>query len=299
MFTDAEKAQIAKQKEQGFKILVIGQPLSGRDVTKQTYASCIGLFGPIPTIDLLQKLKVAATLKIIPTFPIDANRNQFVKSALDAGADYLFFMDMDQTFTSDTILKLFEVISDERPIVGGMYFLKKDPYPPVLGRYVEWEEDTKPFEAYYKEKGFVKDDGTPLMSFRPITFYDKTNPFWVDVIGLGCVLMKAEVFKDVPYPWFKYTQDPRPGREHLQMDEVMWICAQWKKLGIPIWIDPRVQCGHITTLEVTDTLFQSCRDYQFAECAKEDPKHFDELSKLFIDVREEQANGQRFEKSCS
>ncbi len=293
---EAEKQIIEAHHAKGYKCLSIGVPLAGKDVPKLTFSSFLNMYNPLSMIDLLVKNKIMSMVKIVSTFPMDANRNEFAKNAIEAGVDYLLWLDMDQTFPADAITNLFEVISDERPIVGGMYYLKKEPYAPVLGRYVDWEESSLPHKEYYEQKGYVHSDGRPLMSWRPITFFDKTNPFQVDVIGLGCVLMKTSVFKDLTYPYFSYTQDPRPGQEYRQMDEVMPFCAQLKKLNIPIWIDPRVQCGHLTTLETNADLFQACRDAQFATCAKEDPAQFDKISKLFIDVREEQKNGTRFEQ---
>jgi hypothetical protein len=169
----------------------------------------------------------------------------------------------------------------------------------VLGRYVEWEEDMIQYRSYYEKKGFVHPDGRQLSSWRPVTYFDKTTPFQVDVIGLGCVLMKVEVFKNLEYPYFRYTQDPRPNRRKYMMDEVMHFCAQLKKQNIPIWIDPRVQCGHITTLETNSALYESCRDFQFAACARETPEKFaKEIQPLLIDVREEQKNAPRFEKTA-
>jgi hypothetical protein len=82
------------------------------------------------------------------------------------------------------------------------------------------------------------------------------------------------------------------------MDEVMPFCAQLSKKDIPIWIDPRVQCGHLGTIETNSFLYESCRDFQFSASARENPEKFNELTKLFVDVREEQKNGSRFEKAA-
>lgn len=292
-----EKALIAKHHEKGYKVLAIGVPLAGKDVPKQTFISWLNMYEPLIVTDLLVNKKIMTVVRVISNFPMDANRNKFARDCMEIGVDYSLWLDMDQTFPRDMIEKLFEVISDERPIVGGMYFLKKEPFPPVLGRYVEWESDALPFQDYYEKMGFVHPDGRPLMSWRPITYFDKTTPFQADVIGLGCVLMKHSIFQKLSYPYFYYTPDPRPGKEFLQMDEVMPFCAQLKKLDIPIWIDPRVQCGHIMTMDSNSEMFEACRDAQFLACAKEDPKHFDDISKLFIDVREEQKSHGRFEKS--
>jgi hypothetical protein len=292
-----EKELIDKQHEKGYKVLCIGIPLAGKDVPKQTFISWLNMYEPLLIADLLVNKKIVTMTKVISNFPMDANRNKFACNCIETGVDYMLWLDMDQTFPADMISKMLEVISEDRPIVAWMYYLKREPYPPVLGRYVPWDEDNLPYKDYYKKMGFVGENDVPLMTYRPITYFDKTTPFTVDVIGLGCVIMKTEIFKGMTYPYFYYTPDPRPGKEFLQMDEVMPFCAQLKKLNIPIWIDPRVQCGHLANLETNVDLFEACRDTRFNAHAKEEPEDFDRISKLFIDVREEQKSHGRFEKA--
>ena len=292
--TDSKKA-VEFHHERGHKVLMIGQPLAGTHtaVPKATYISCINLFNPLAMIDLLQRYKVASTIKILGDFPIDANRNRFVDDALAAGADYLMFMDMDMTFPSDALQNLFEIISDQCPIVSGMYFLKKEPYSPVMGRYVEWDDDLRPYKNAYDKLGFVHPDGRQLVMWRAFSYFDRHVPFRADVIGLGCVLMRAEVFKDLEYPYFHYSQDPRPEHKHKTMYEVMPFCAQLAKKNIPIFIDPRVQCGHITSIDSNVQIFESYRDSQFALTARQKPEEFHKIQKLLVDVREEKRNGSR------
>lgn len=295
-FIQAEKKAVKFHHEKGYKMLVVGQALAGgtTSVPKPTYMSCLNLFNPNSMLNLLEHQKVVTSIKILGDFPINANRNRFVRESVEAGADYLFFMDMDMTFPADTLERLFEIISDERPIVSGMYFLKYPAYTPVMGRYIDWTEELIPYKETYDKLGFVHPDGRQLAMWRAFTYFDKTFPFRADVIGLGCVLMKADIFRKMQEPekgWFYYTDDPREGKRQFTMDEVMPLCAQLAKNNIPIWIDPRVQCGHITAVESNVNLFEAHRDTTFATDAKENPEKFNEMSKLFIDVREEQRNG--------
>ena len=295
-----EKELVEEHHKRDHKILVVGQPLAGKDVPKATYMSCLNVLGPSAMIHLLEKHKVASTIKILGDFPMDANRNRFVEESIAAGADYLFFMDMDMTFPANALTNLFEVISDERPVVSGMYYLKREPYSPVMGRYVDWDDNMHKYKDEYYELGFVHPkSGDQLCMWRSFTYFDKTVPFTADVIGLGCVLMKTSVFKKMERPFFHYTRDPRPESGFKQMDEVMPFCAKMKKMGIPIYIDPRVQCGHIMTMESNVDLFSNYRDSSFGARAKMDPKGFDEMSRLFVDVREEQRNGSRIETQPS
>ena len=278
----------------GQKVLVVGQALAGAasmSVPKPTYMSCINMFNPNSLITLLQRHKVVSTIKVLGDFPIDVNRCRFVEDSIAGGADYLFFMDMDQTFPADTLDRLFEIISDDRPVVSGMYYLKMEPYSPVLGRYVDWDDELKKHKDAFDKLGFVHSDGRQLVMWRSFTYFEKTYPFQADVIGLGCVLMKTSIFKNLEKPYFRYTRDPRPEHPFATMDEVMPFCAQLKKQNIPIWVDPRVQCGHLINIESNNALFENYRNSSFELMAGKDPEKFEKMSKLFVDVREEQKHG--------
>ena len=66
--------------------------------------------------------------------------------------------------------------------------------------------------------------------------------------GLGCALIKTDIFKRIQYPYFKWThyQDGNVLSEDLN------FCERCKELSVPIYVDPRVACGHLfrTYMEV-------------------------------------------------
>lgn len=292
-FVHDEKKSAELHHKHGFKTLVIGQALAGAatSVPKATYMSMMNMINPNSMLNLLEKHQIVSSIKILGDFPIDTNRCRFVEDSVEAGADYLFFMDMDQTFPPNTIELLFESISDERPVVSGMYFLKQEPYSPVMGRYVDWDDEMLPYKDQFDKMGFVHPDGRQLVLWRAFTYFDRVGLFRADVIGLGCMLIKTSVFAHLEKPYFFYSRDPRPSMKHKVMDEVMPFCANLAKAGIPIWIDPRVQCGHLTQVESNREIYESFRDAQFAESAKREPEKFNALTELFIDVRKEQRDG--------
>jgi len=274
--------------------MVIGQPITGNFVPKKTYVSAINMLNPLSMIDLLNKHNVQTTLRVINDFPIDYNRNKFVDEALELGADYLMFMDMDMTFPSNMINNLLELISDEHPVVTGMYYIKRPPFRPVMGRYVDWDEELSKKKDHLDKLGFVKDDKQLLM-WCPVTYFDD-KPFEVDVIGMGCVLIKREVFEKLrkqpeeevkahPRAYFKYSPDPRKEESQNCISEDMFFCARVKKAGIKILCDPRVQCGHIMEMESNKDLYTASRDSSFKLSKEKDPKEYEEAMKQIIDVR--------------
>jgi GT2 family glycosyltransferase len=278
----------------GHKLLMIGQPITGNWIHKKTYASCMNVISPMPMIELLVKHQVATVVRVINDFPIDYNRNKFVDEAIAAGADYLMFMDMDQTFPTDTIAMLFDHISDENPVVAGMYFLKKEPFSPVVGRYTPWTESLFKNRQHLEKQGFVLDDSTPngqqLLMWQSVTYFDRNKgPFYADVIGMGCVLVKTDIFKKLSRPYFRYSYDPEKGDDTLmKLSEDMYWCAQLKKAGIPILIDPRVQCGHLMDMESNVDLYENHREAVFAHLKANKRHEYNKTKKAVLDVRSEQ-----------
>lgn len=290
------------------KLLMIGQPITGNWLHKKVYGSCMNVISPVVMFDLLMDYQVMTVARIINDFPIDYNRNKFVDEALAAGADYLMFMDMDMTFPARTIPMLFENLTDETPVVAGMYFLKKEPFSPVIGRYIDWTDNLLKAKDNLKKQDLWMDDGTEhgkqLIMYRSITYYDKEKgPFQADVIGMGCVLVKADVFKKLKRPYFRYSYDPEKGDPAWQkLSEDMYWCAQLKQAGIPIMIDPRVQCGHLMELESNTELYENHREMLIEHLRREKPEQLEKMMKEIIDVRSEQKeieNGDGAEKVVS
>ena len=59
---------------------------------------------------------------------VQKGRYQAVKQAQELGADYLFFLDSDQTVPSATVLRL---LSHKKDIVGATYSRRSLPFEPV------------------------------------------------------------------------------------------------------------------------------------------------------------------------
>ena len=73
-----------------------------------------------------------------------------------------------------------------------------------------------PYKEEFNKLGFVHPDGRQIVMWRSFTYWENTVPFKADVIGLGCVLMKTDVFKDLEKPYFRYVPDPRVNDERFK-----------------------------------------------------------------------------------
>lgn len=105
---------------------------------------------------------------------IDHARDRLAGQAVKERADYLLWLDTDMTFPAATLARL---VSHNLPVVAANY-RKRDFTAKVSSAHVLDSDTYKPIEP--------KDDGLEE----------------VDVVGFGVCLMKAEVFHDLPRPWF-------------------------------------------------------------------------------------------------
>jgi len=165
------------------------------------------------------KFKYELTIIVQNEGWIDTMRNLLVMQALDAGADYLLFLDTDMTFPEDTIvrmLKHFEEV-DDLEAVTGLYTWKKPPFLPHV--YHKLNKKTGKFKIA---------GGFPI---------DK--PFIVEGCGFGVVMVKREVFERVPKPWFKMEMDKD---DRVEYGEDLYFC---KYARMKMWCDPNINCQHL------------------------------------------------------
>lgn len=132
--------------------------------------------------------------------------------------DYLFAVDSDIAFPKHT-LKNF--ISADKDIISGLY-IQRIPDTHTLEVYMDTPDGgctNIPYELI-KDRGIVEVAGC----------------------GFGCVLVKGEVFKKIPYPHFVY----REALKHSDtVSEDIDFCMKARKAGFKIWADSSIQCEHI------------------------------------------------------
>lgn len=128
-------------------------------------------------------------------------------------ATHLLFLDDDMLFPKNGLIRL---LSHDLPVVSGFYVGRNPPHLPVAYRKVDenqWIPITK-FCAGLQE---------------------------VDALGAGFLLIKTEVFKDWPRPWFEFSD---------KMGEDMYFCEEAKRRGFSIYLDFDVQCRHLASIPV-------------------------------------------------
>lgn len=145
--------------------------------------------------------------------------------------DYMMWIDSDIAFTTKQFFSLLEMDKD---IASGWYAQPGGLYTPVVKTM---------------DDDFFKNNG----SYQFLTTEDMSkykDPFTVDYIGFGWVLIKRGVFESIEYPWFA----PKLLKigEDIQdvCSEDVSFCHDAKAAGFEIWLDPACRVGHEKTLTI-------------------------------------------------
>ena len=155
---------------------------------------------------------------------VEHGRSIMIDKFLETDCDYLFTLDADILFLEQKDV-LDALISQNKPIVGGIYVYKRKPCLPVyrpLDLQKTWEVE-KVFPDNYK---FV----IPKACFE------------VQWMGNGCKMIKREVVEAVK----KIIKVPN--LPMIYKDE--YISEDWamdqraRELGYSVWADPSIKLGH-------------------------------------------------------
>lgn len=167
--------------------------------------------------DLIIPEGYVATFQYFWGYQVDQVRNLIAHWAIQNEFDYVFSVDSDISFPPDTLARM---LSHNKDIVSGIYIqripgkhcieiMRKNAHGGVT--HVDW--------ADIKGQGLVPIDGC----------------------GFGCVLVKIEVYKSIPYPHFLY----HSAIDHAHtLSEDVHFCNQARDRGFTLWADTDIVCDH-------------------------------------------------------
>ena len=61
--------------------------------------------------------------------------------------------------------------------------------------------------------------------------------------GMGCALIRTDVFRELTYPWYDWVNYGDANRGMLSED--LYFCSLCHISHIPVYTDVRVGCGHL------------------------------------------------------
>ena len=151
------------------------------------------------------------------------NRNLLVKKFLQIKCDYILFCDSDIVPPTNIL----EMIRDDKDIVVPVNFTFKngDLVPLILKKNKQgYEIDKKAID-------------------------DKNHLIEIEITGLGCMLIKREVFDKIKKPYFQFIYD-EDGL--IKRGEDFNFCEKMRKAGYKIYVDKRFMTNHFSTVNLKE-----------------------------------------------
>src|SRR6266540_1786297 len=127
--------------------------------------------------------------------PIDEARNWFAQKAIENKAKYMFFWDEDVLIPAHALRELM-YIAENHPkvgVIGGIYCLKSERPEPLV---------------------FKGNGNGPCWDWKVGEVFECT------AIGMGCTLIRTDIFKDIEFPWFRSVDDLSPYLDNIPSGEV-------------------------------------------------------------------------------
>lgn len=153
---------------------------------------------------------------------IDYNRDRIAQRAISENTDYVLMIDSDMVYphtVADTL------ISRDKDVIGCVY------YSPSHDTNTGENTVVRPMLFDYNQK---------TQQFHPWPKCDKEEPFQIDAIGTGLMLIKIKVFKKIKQPWFFFFE-----RRGEILGEDLGFCLQCMAKKVEVWVDPTVEAGHV------------------------------------------------------
>lgn len=206
------------------------------DIYAADLAKRVNILVAVPLRNNYMHYKLAATLLTMHKVPsimymntvryiIHEARNRLVEFALENDCTHVLFIDDDMIIPNDAMIKLLEHDVD---IVCGLAFRRLAPYDPCI---------------------FVVREGIDIY---PAEMIDK-GLVDIDACGSAFVLIKTNVFKKMPKPWYVWG-DKSLGIYEKEggLGEDISFSLRAKMMGFRVCCDTSVILGHIGEEELVD-----------------------------------------------
>lgn len=157
---------------------------------------------------------------------LSCQRQDLARDAVESGCTHTLWLDSDMRFPKDTIIRLLE---REQDIVCANYAKRRFPTEPIAVRKNKPGDD-----AEFVDRVYTEEDSTGLVE--------------VDYCGMGVMLVKAEVYKKLEFPWFAIPWVPA-AEDYIGED--VWFCRRAYEQGFKTMVDQDLskEVHHIGTFE--------------------------------------------------
>jgi len=168
-------------------------------------------------------------------YDVATARNRIAEKALALETDWLLMVDNDVVLPKDALTNLLGQAKD----VNLGYYAHRGDDNLYHGRTCICrlkDEHGKEYYHYPMESEYTADEMRGMADAG-------MGKIEVHGGGMGCALIRTEVFRKASYPWFDWVNYGDANRGMLSED--LYFCALCRASGIPIYADVRVGCGHL------------------------------------------------------
>jgi hypothetical protein len=195
--------------------LLVAFPITGRPIPVDVMFAFHSMAYPMNYGHVIQQVRGQ---------PVDVAREYFAETAIAQGCKYIFFWDEDVACPPQAVPELIYKMehNPDAAVIGGVYCLKRNPPEPLV---------------------FQGNGNGSCWDWKAGEFFE------VSGVGMGCTVVRVEVFKDLKKPWFKTAMDYTRALDGLggieSWSEDLWFCdrvnktKRWK-----VYCDGSIICGH-------------------------------------------------------
>lgn len=168
-------------------------------------------------------------------YDVATARNKIAQRAIDMNTDYVLMVDNDVVLPKDTLTLLLE---DAKDICLGYY-----PHRGADNRYNGrtcvcrlYDADGKAYYHYPLESEYTAKEMAEFIE-------REDKKIQIHGGGMGCALIKTDVFRKIPYPWYDWVNYGDANRGMLSED--LYFCQLAQNSKYQIFTDVRAKCGHL------------------------------------------------------
>lgn len=173
------------------------------------------------------------TFEFVRGYDCATARNKIARLAINGGYDYVLMVDNDVVLPKDAIVNL---LDDPKDVCLG-YYAHRDTDNIYRGRTCVCKLLTAEgvrYKNYPLESEYTAEE---------ISALKEKGEYKVRIHGggMGCALIKTNVFNRTKYPWYDWTNY----KDGCMLSEDLYFCENCRKNSIQIYTDTRVNCGHM------------------------------------------------------
>lgn len=183
----------------------------------------------------LDKCGHECLFEFVRGYDVATARNRIAEKALKLETDWVLSVDNDVVVPKDALKKLLEDAKD----VNLGFYAHRGPDNLYHGRTCICrlkDKDGKEYYHYPLESEYTADEMQGMADAGE-------TKIEIHGGGMGCALIRTEVFRKTEYPWYDWVNYGDANRGMLSED--LYFCALCRASGIKIYTDVRVGCGHL------------------------------------------------------